>query len=121
MEARKLWARLNLLDHQVIDRTDRMCGNVDDVELDLDADGRLVVTGIRVGGGALAHRLGSGRLGRWLERFHAAEPVPLARIAAITDHVRLSLEAEELPTFAGERWVQDHVIAHIPGGDHAAE
>jgi hypothetical protein len=90
------------------------------VELE-QLDGKLVVTGIRIGGGALAYRLGWRTLGRWLEGSTGATPVPLARVAEIGDHVAVSLDAQELPTHRGERWVQDHVIRHLPGSHHAAE
>jgi sporulation protein YlmC with PRC-barrel domain len=127
---RVLFAGLSLLDRQLLDRSGRRCGKVDDVELGKpDEHGRLHVTAILTGPGALLARTGRQRLGAWL-RDHAARTfpsdrddpvrVPFARVAQIGSHVTLSLEADELATFAGERWARDHVVAHIPGSDHDA-
>ena len=52
------YAALSLLDHQMVDRTGRDCGKVDDLELDLTDDGDLVVTHLLAGPGILAERLG---------------------------------------------------------------
>ena len=112
--ARHLWAALALLDRQIVDRDGYLAGKVDDVELE-ERDGALLVTGLLVGRGALARRLG-------LRAFERGEPgvVPLARVADIGDHVTVSLGREELATFEGERWVGEHVIGRVPGADHAA-
>lgn len=120
MEARHLWAGLDLLDRQLLDRDGRMCGNVDDLSLGPpDDEGRVFVTGIHTGPGALLLRMKRRTLGRWLRDAYAAEPIPIARVADIGTHVTLSLDASEVPTFGGERWVRDHVITHIPGATDA--
>ena len=129
MEARALWAALHLLDRQLIDREGRMCGNVDDVEIDIADDGRAFVSALLSGPGVLAPRLGLRRYGDWLRRAHAlvdggderGDParIPLARVAAIDNHVTVSLEHDELGSVDGERWFRDHVIGRIPGSRHA--
>jgi hypothetical protein len=119
-DARILWAGLDLLDRQILDRSERMCGNVDDVEIgEPDEGGAVYVTGIHTGPGALLLRMKRRTLGHWLRHAYAAGPIPIARVADIGAHVTLSLEEEELPTFAGERWMRDHVIGHIPGARDA--
>lgn len=127
MDARSLWAALHLLDRQLVDREGRMCGNVDDVEIDLDADGRAYVSALLSGPGTLAPRLGMRRYGDWMRRAHALvhgdgeDParIPLARVAGIDNHVTVSLEHDELGSMDGERWVRDHIIGRIPGSRHA--
>ena len=124
--ARRMWAALQLLDHQIIDRNGRFAGNVDDIELDFDADGRLMVTALWSGPGMLAHRMGARRLGAWLRRMHVAlddkdGSIPLGQVAEIGTHVSVALDAEQLSSEATERWVRDHVISRIPGNDHEAE
>jgi sporulation protein YlmC with PRC-barrel domain len=129
IDTKRYWAALQLLDRQIVDRVGRMAGNVDDVELEVDDDGRLYVSAVLAGPGVLAPRLGLRRFGNWLRRAHAVveddggDParVPLARIADIGNHVTVSLQHEEMGTFHGERWMRDHVIGRIPGSRHAAE
>jgi sporulation protein YlmC with PRC-barrel domain len=126
--ARQLWAHLHLLDRQLVDRDGRLCGNVDDLELE-ERDGTLWVTGLRTGAGSLARRLGATVLGRWLDQVHrGVDPehadhtlIPLRHVADIGGHVALSLDHTEVATWHGERWVADHVISHIPGSRHATD
>ena len=130
MAGRVLHAGLQVLDRQLVDRTGRLCGKVDDLELtEPDEQGRLYVAAVLSGPGALLARTGHVRLGTWLRRVTAfALPgdrddpvrVPFNRVADIGNHITLSLDAEEVATFAGERWMRDHVIGHIPGSRHDA-
>jgi hypothetical protein len=127
---RTLWAALQLLDRQLRDRSGMLCGNVDDVELTYDADGKvLYATAILSGPGRLARRMGRHRLGDWLVAFIAGTSedgrdqsrIPLRSVQKYGPVIDLAVDAPELASFATERWVRDHVIAHIPGNDHAAE
>ena len=54
---------LDLLDRQILDCGGQPVGKVDDVELDVDADGTPYVAALLVGQQALGDRIG-GRLGR---------------------------------------------------------
>ena len=127
METRALWAALHLLDRQLIDREGRMCGNVDDVEIEIDDDGRAYVSALLSGPGTLAPRLGMRRYGNWMRRAHALidgngeDParIPLARVAEIDNHVTVSLDHDEIGSVDSEHWVRDHVIGRIPGSRHA--
>ena len=123
-----LYAALHLLDHQLIDRDGRLCGNVDDLELSIDEDGHGVRESPWSAGRA---RCGTGfdrrRLGGWL-RGHVREtfiglpttdpgPHPDATGVATSAAQRAPQRrlSAELATFAAEHWVRDHVIGHIPG------
>jgi hypothetical protein len=118
--ARVLWAGLDLLDRQLVDRQGRLCGKVDDLELGPpDDDGRMYVTAVHTGPGALLQRMDRRRAGRWFSATWRNEPVPIGRVADIGSHVSLSLDSDEVPTFALERWTRDHVVGHIPGSDDA--
>jgi sporulation protein YlmC with PRC-barrel domain len=131
-QARVIWAGLGILDRQLLDRDGRYCGKVDDVEIERDeATGTLVVTGLRSGPGALLYRFGRHRIARWLQRVTGfvfppervnEDPtfIPIARVMEIGDHVSVAVDADELGSAAGERWVRDHVISRIPGHDHDA-
>ena len=130
MEARELWAGLQLLDRQILDRDGYMAGNVDDLEIERTPDtGELHVTAVLSGPGALAGRFGWRRLSSWLWHIHQHERpagheprrIPLRHVADIGDHVTVSLGREEMGSALTEHWVREHVIAHIPGSRHAAE
>jgi hypothetical protein len=126
---RTLDAALHLLDRQLVDRDERLVGNVDDLELEVPDDGGLpVIVAIVSGPGALADRIG-GRLGRsWAELHRRISPggpavdpdlVPFSAVTKVASAVHLDAQAEDLEANASERWVRDHIIAKIPGADHA--
>ena len=129
MTGRVLYAGLELLDHQLRDRSGRLCGNVDDLELERSSDtGEMYVTALVAGPGALLQRMGRRRLGGWTERTNRLvnDPerdrnlIPLALAARIGPNIDLAVDAEDLATFDTERWVRDHVISHLPGNRHRA-
>jgi hypothetical protein len=116
-------AALHLLDRQLVDPDGSLVGKVDDLELTERADGRLVLTAVLTGPGALGPRLG-GRLGWWLvavwRRLHPdADPRPgridASDIAHIDSAVHLS---RRIDPGGFERWVHDEVVHRIPGATH---
>jgi sporulation protein YlmC with PRC-barrel domain len=124
-----IYAGLELLDRQLVDKDGVLCGKVDDLELDEGPAGTLYVSAIVCGPGALLRRAGRGRLGDWLQRFTEAsfpwraDPgrVPFDQVTEVGNHISLSADHRDLATFAGERWVRDHVIGPIPGSGHHAD
>jgi sporulation protein YlmC with PRC-barrel domain len=123
----------DLLDRQILDLAGEAVGKVDDIELELGADGVPRITALLVGPQALGRRLG-GRLGRWISTvagtLHPAEhPDPLRipwDVVAEREHpveadnaVRLTVRRELLTEPALETWLRDHLIARIPGAQHA--
>ena len=132
MAGRVLYAGLQLLDRQLVDRSGRLCGKVDDLELsEPDPDGNRYVEALLSGPGALLGRTGHRRLGDWLRRFVAGafadadgdDPVRMSfgRVVDIGNHISLDVGSEEAASFATERWVRDHVIGHIPGSGIRAD
>jgi hypothetical protein len=127
--ADRLYLALHLLDRQLVDRKGRLAGKVDDLELEPRPGGDLAVSAILAGPGVLARRFGRRTFGHWRQRALAvlsegaapASRIPLSEVVAIGNHVDLAVDREDLATFATERWVQDHVIGHIPGSGHAPE
>ena len=59
--------RLDLLDQQLIDAEERPVGRVDEIELEVDDHGVLVVTHVRMGAAALGPRVG-GWIGALMRR-----------------------------------------------------
>ncbi len=127
---RRIYAALELLDRQLVDREGRPCGKVDDVELSpSDETGQLYVTAILAGPGVLASRFGRKAFGSWMERVISGlapsrqpDPVriPFGLVTDINNQVRVAVDHEDLATFATERWARDHVIEQFPGSHHHA-
>jgi sporulation protein YlmC with PRC-barrel domain len=118
---------LQLLDRQVVDRDGELVCKVDDLELQPGADGVPVVTAILVGPRALGPRFG-GRLGRWVTALAsrlAAAPgsdpprIPFAAVTDVHSAVDLDRTRDELGVDPLEGWVDQHLIARLPGSRHA--
>jgi hypothetical protein len=128
---RQVWAVLELLDRQLIDRNGRLVGKVDDVEFEVPDDpGALPqVTALLAGLGALANHIG-GDTGaalaaaeRRLAERRDREPsrVDIAVVHDIASAIELDADGEDLDTNRAERWVRDVIVDKIPGAGHAAE
>jgi hypothetical protein len=96
---------MDLLDRQIVDRDGEPVGKVDDVELDVDADGTPYVAALLVGQHALGQRIG-GRLGSW--------------IAGTARRLSPDYHRGPLPDPALESWLRDHLIGRIPGASDAS-
>jgi sporulation protein YlmC with PRC-barrel domain len=128
---RRVWAALELLDRQLVDRDGRLAGKVDDLEFDVPDNGEELptLTAILSGPGALASHIG-GAPGQWLaamERRLADEPettparIPYELVTDIDSAVQLNAGREDLDSNRAEQWVRDVIIAKIPGSGHATE
>jgi sporulation protein YlmC with PRC-barrel domain len=120
---------LHLLDRQVVDRTGRLVCKVDDLQLEADETGRLLVTGILVGPRALGPRLG-GRLGRWIvaiatrladRRDREPHRIDMGLVTDIGSAVTIGCDRADLHVDPLEGWIDDHVIGRIPGSRHAGD
>jgi hypothetical protein len=120
---RVLDAQIHLLDRQVLDRDRVPVCTVDDLELgplpvdghDTDAegaDGPLYIRSILTGA-VLGTRIAGGRPpeSRWLR-------IPWRLVSDVHIVVRLGASGDDLDVTWTERWLRDHVIGRIPGGDH---
>jgi len=128
---RRVWAVLELLDRQLVDRGGRLVGKVDDVEFEVpdDPDGLPRMTALLAGLGALANHIG-GDTGAALaaaerrlaeDRDRHPSRVDLAIVSEIGSAIELDADREDLDTNRAERWTRDVVIDKIPGAGHAAE
>jgi hypothetical protein len=130
MSGRVLHAGLQLLDRQLVDRSGRLCGKVDDLELtEPDEGGNIYVAALLCGPGALLTRTKHRDLGQWLRRLVQTEfpstrddpvRVPLSLVADVGNHVTLAMDSDQVATFAAERWTREHIIGHIPGSGRDA-
>jgi sporulation protein YlmC with PRC-barrel domain len=122
-------AMLDLMDRQIVDHDGRMVGKVDDVELEEREDGRLVVSGLLTGPGALGPRLG-GALGSittavWsrLSGRSAGSPerIDISAVAGYGTVVELAISRRAAHVDGFEGWMRDRVISALPGAGKAPE
>jgi len=115
---RILDAELHLLDRQVLDRTGTPVTAVDDLELsdiplgaELDGVEAPVVENL-LAGTVLGTRLFGRRTpdARW-------HRIPWAAVARLEVAIHLDADADDFDVRRAERWVRDHIIGRIPGGD----
>lgn len=112
----------DILDQQVIDRSDELMGKVDGIVLELREGKPPRVARLVIGGGTAARRIHP-RLAAWLERWrHRWGPkddgpleVPWSKVRKIGIDVKVDLDAEHTAALAWEHWVRDHLIGRIPG------
>lgn len=124
---RTIDAYLSLLDRQILTSEGRMVGKVDDLELELRDDGRLYVSALLSGPGALGPRLG-GALGTivrsaWSRLSGRTEPlrVDWSQVAQLTSAVELGVSSEAVELDGFEHWVRDRLIAALPGSGVSPE
>ena len=130
-------AALRLLDRQVIDSDGVFVCNVDDLEVDVPADGPPRVVALLTGPGVLGPRTG-GFIGRWMvatwrRLSPAADPRPgridIHLVAGIDSAIHLAVPRRRLADLAGgddgidgfEQWARSVVIGRLPGAGHDPE
>jgi sporulation protein YlmC with PRC-barrel domain len=107
---------LKILDHQILDRDGRRCGNVDDIEIEGGPGETARVSAILVGPGVWPQRAGLiGRLASWIGGGGRTR-IPWEEVADIESHVQLRKTAEELRLGRGDDRVRPW-IEKIPGAD----
>jgi hypothetical protein len=115
----------DVLDKQVVDRDETKMGKVDGLVLELRDDQPPRVEAIEMGFVVLARRIHP-RVETWFEKLRrrfsvrrtARYHVPWAAVKDVTEFcVQLDVVARDTPAFAWERWLRDHVVAHVPGED----
>jgi len=103
---------LGVLDHQLVDRDGRKCGNVDDLELTGLSTGTPEVTEILVGGNAWRGRGLFGRLAAAVSG--NAVHVPWSEVDEVSSVVKLKRTAPELRLGRGDDRAAK-LIGWIPG------
>lgn len=126
--SRYIDVNLDLLDRRIVDVDGEHVGKVDDVEVDLDAEGGPAITHLLVGVEALGGRFGS-RLGDWIAAIgririgrHDPIAIPVDLVTDIGNVVTLSVSWDRFPaTRRSEQWFAEHFIGRIPGGRDASD
>jgi hypothetical protein len=116
-------ARLHLLDRQLVDDDDNPIGIVDDLEIDevefdrdIDAGTPPPQVSALLTGQVVATRILGGEPPR-----SQLQEIPWTLVAAVGVTVKLKPTEMSFDVQWVERWLREHVVAHIPGGRHAAE
>jgi sporulation protein YlmC with PRC-barrel domain len=125
----ELDALYQLLDRQILDNEGRMVGKVDDVELEERDDGRLAISALLTGPGALGHRLGGapGALAvRGWSRLsgapaNEANRIDFSAITAIETAIKLGVSRASLAVDGFEVWVRTRLIGALPGAGEDPE
>ncbi|HEY0378055.1 MAG TPA: hypothetical protein VGC87_14150 [Pyrinomonadaceae bacterium] len=113
----------DVLDNQLMDREKCPMGKVDGIVLVLRKGKPPRLAYIEVGTSTLAHRL-STRLGKLAERVgrrwgvRGGEPfrIPWTKVRDVGIDVEVDLDASETPVLDWEKWLNERVVGHIPGG-----
>jgi sporulation protein YlmC with PRC-barrel domain len=113
----------DVLDAQLVDRSKKKIGRVDDLVLEL-RDGRPPrIAAILVGGSVRAARIG--RWMTWIRRaLHAiarrrdehASRIPFEKVRVIADTIEVDVDGHTLESGHVERWLAEHIVSKIPGG-----
>lgn len=120
---RELDAMLQLFDRQVLDPQGRMVAKVDDVEVEERPDGRLAVTALLTGPGALGPRWG-GALGAITSRAWArlagkdrsdSNRIDYSLVAEIGTAITLNVSRATAGVDGFEVWARTRIIAALPG------
>ncbi len=107
---------LKVLDHQILDRDGRRCGNVDDVEIEGGAGEEARATALLVGPGVWTQRAGwIGRVASWVAGNYRVR-VPWEDVADIEAGVIVRKTAEELGLGRGDDRLRPW-IEKIPGAN----
>lgn len=125
-KGREYDAVLHLLDRQIVDPDGRLVANVDDLELTEREDGRLVVSALLIGPGALGprlqHGLGDYVVAVWRRLRPDTEPqpgrIPMSDVVDIDSAVTIGRRLDQVSgrgVTGLEAWMREHVIDRLPG------
>jgi sporulation protein YlmC with PRC-barrel domain len=109
-----------VLDQQLVDRSELNIGKVDGIVLQLRDGAPPRVAAILTGGHLLAHRLHPS-IERWARRLtrrwgpEKTNParIPWSRVMKIGVDVKVDIAGDEVMPW--EHWVRDHIVRRIPG------
>jgi sporulation protein YlmC with PRC-barrel domain len=107
---------LGLLDHQLLDKDGRRCGNVDDLAIEGGPGEPAQVVAILVGPDVWRGRAGwIGRVAAWIARGGRVS-IPWSEVAEVSAHVQLKKTAQEYGLGRGDDRLRPY-IEKIPGAN----
>jgi sporulation protein YlmC with PRC-barrel domain len=112
----KLHVGHNILDHQLLDKDGRRCGNVDDLAIEGGPGEPAEVVAILVGPDVWRGRAGwIGRVAAWVARGGRVS-IPWSEVAEVSAHVQLKKTAQEYGLGRGDDRLRPY-IEKIPGAN----
>jgi hypothetical protein len=112
----------DLLDKQLVDREGEPLGRVDGIVMAYTADAPPRITHFELGARPLAQRLPhpfQGALASLARRLSLRGDQPyridVGRIIHLGRTIRIDIDVTRSAARETERWIRDHIIAHIPG------
>jgi hypothetical protein len=113
----------DVLDAQLLDRTQRKMGRVDGLVIELRDDGEAPrVAELLVGGSVLAERIGDWMVAlvRWGGRLLRIEPavtrVSFDAVRVVGPCIEVAIDATSTNALRTERWLDTRIIRRLPGG-----
>lgn len=112
----------DVLDAQLLDRTQRKMGRVDGIVIELRDGEPPRVVELLVGGSVLAERIGRwmvrlvGSIARLLRIEPAVTHVPFDTVRVVGPCVEVDVDAASTSALRTEAWLDRHVVCRIPGG-----
>lgn len=121
---RRLLLVHDVLDLQLLDRTEAKIGRVDALMLVVEAGKPVRVKSILLGGPVRQERMGRWAtwLGGMLRRAFrpttdGASEIPFSAVRRIADSIEVDADEDDLESEHAERWLCDHVVRRIPGAE----
>jgi hypothetical protein len=112
----------DLLDKQLVDREGEPLGRVDGIVMAYSADAPPRITHLELGAQTLARRLPRpfrGMLAWLAQRLtpRGDEPyrIETSRIIQLGRKIKIDIDGTRSAAHESERWIRDHITAHIPG------
>ena len=121
----QLWH--DVLDSQLVDRTEEKIGRVDVLLLELEEGRPPRAATIVVGSAARAARVGGWMVAvrravraLFARRVEHESRIPFDAVRRVADNIQVDVDGKTLDAGHRERWLREHVICKIPGaeGDH---
>lgn len=113
----------DVLDKRLLDRDDAIIGRVDGLIIEIHGESQPRVTQLTIGGPAVFARLGKRAVAlakffaaHWGPKRRAAVRIPWADVEHFGRDVKLNISCEDTKAMAWEDWMEEHIIARIPGG-----
>ena len=107
----------DIIDSQLKSADHLALGRVADVEMEMQEDGRLVLTALLTGPQALAGRVSHGLRHVFAfflrDRFECS--LPLSEVATFGPTIYLRKKADEYQVGQSERWIARYILRWIPG------
>lgn len=108
----------DILDSQLLTSDGRRIGRVADIEAEVRADDRLILTYLVAGPQALAGRINRHlrNLFRFFLRDRFEQRIPLSEVTKFGPTLHLRGKAKDYAVGQSDRWLAAHILRWIPGG-----